>query len=561
MAARAGAQLVIDALLEAGVETVFGYPGGAIMPLYDALLDSPIEHVLTRHEQAAIHAADGYARSSGRLGVCVATSGPGATNLVTGICTAMMDSTPLLCLTGQVATPLIGTDGFQEADTLGIVAVITKHSYLVRSADELPSVIQEAIYLAQTGRPGPVLVDLPKDVLLARTDAVAPPQVHVPGYVAKPAVDHTAVKRAHELLKSSERPVCMVGGGCASADATALLRQWCEAIQIPVITTLMGIGAADPDYAGWLGMPGMHGLRRANRAITACDVIVAMGMRFDDRVTGKIEAFAPHARIVHVDIDVAEIGKIIPVDIAVHGDLATVLETWLDLLVTEDCPSFSAWQREAMDVGDGLTAPADGAPGTVPSTILLDALLKMIGPNCFVTTDVGQHQMWVAQRIRPANPRHFITSGGAGTMGFGLPSAVGAAFANPHERIVAIVGDGGFQMTMAELATIRRCNVPVKIMVMDNKYLGMVRQWQELFFAHRYSGVDMSDNPDFAELARVYGLAAFKLECSKDMESVLKEWWTCDGPALLHAVCRAEENVFPMVPAGAGLAEMVESVQ
>lgn len=560
MKERTGSQVVLEALTAAGVDTVFGYPGGAIMPFYDALLDSPLNHILVRHEQGATHAADGYARATGRLGACVATSGPGATNLVTGLCTASMDSVPLLCITGQVPTSLIGTDAFQEADVPAVVTAVTKHYYQVHDIDELPEIVAEAIYLATTGRPGPVVLDLPKDIQIASTRRTFDGLVSIEGYDAKPACEPAQIRRAHELLKAANKPVCMVGGGCKlSSGATPLFRTWCDRAKVPVITTLNGIGSVDPGYDGWLGMPGMHGHRRSNRAITECDLIVAMGIRFDDRVTGKLATFAPDARIIHVDIDAAEFSKLVQIDVALHGDLADVLSHWIPLFESDPAPDFSTWRQNAMAVGDGLTAGRPSAEGAVSPTDLLDATFEMIGGDAIVTTDVGQHQMWAAQRVRPTDPHKFITSGGAGTMGFGLPSAMGAQMGCPDQKVLAVVGDGGFQMTLAELATVRRCNLPVKILLMDNRYLGMVRQWQELFFAGRYSGVDLSDNPDFAALARVYGIEAFTLSDATQMHDVLTAWWSVDGPALLHACCQLEENVFPMVPAGAGLADMVES--
>ncbi len=556
---RSGCQVVVEALVAAGVEHVFGYPGGAIMPLYDALRDSPITHVLTRHEQAAIHAADAGARASGRLGVCIATSGPGATNLVTGICTAQMDSVPLLCLTGQVATPLVGTDAFQEADTFGIATGITKQAYLVRHVDELPDVLAEAMYLATTGRPGPVLVDIPKDVQLARTSRRSNGPGRLAGYEPTPRLDVGALRRAHARLAAARRPVAIAGGGCKLAGATALLRTWCQRTQMPLVATLNGLGSADPEYPGWLGMMGMHGLRRANRAVAEADLIIGLGNRFDDRATGRLAAFAQHAGVIHIDIDAAEIGKLVPADVAVHADLRQALTAWLELLSSDPVTPCHEWQRQCRAVGDGLQRPATTGDEPISAIELLDALFALIGSDAIVTTDVGQHQMWAAQRVAPADPRRFITSGGAGTMGFGLPAAIGAQMACPDCRVVAIVGDGGFQMSLAELATIRRCGLPVKIVVIDNKYLGMVRQWQELFFDQRYHGVDMSDNPDFAALARVYGLGAWTVRRATELGATLIDWWTSPGPALLHCECRAEENVFPMVPANAALAEMVEA--
>ena len=560
MANRTGAQVVVDALANAGVEVIFGYPGGAIMPVYDALIESPLTHILTRHEQGATHAADGFARATGRMGVCLVTSGPGASNLVTGLCTAQMDSSPILCIAGQVPCQLIGTDGFQEADVPGMMSTITKQVYQVKSVQSLPDVMAEAIYLTTSGRPGPVVIDIPKDVLVARTLRKATGVPPIEGYVPDPPLDEETLRSAHEMLKAARKPVCIVGGGCALSGATEAFRQWCQVTQVPAITTLMGIGSADPNYPGLLGMPGMHGLRCANMAISEADLLIAMGMRFDDRVTGKLQEFAPHARIVHIDIDEAEIGKLVAVDIRIHCDLKKTLRAWNALLEEDPITPFESWRDEAVEIGTGVSATAATGEGAVPPTDLLDAVLATVGSDCIVTTDVGQHQMWTAQRIRPSRPERFITSGGAGTMGFGMPSAIGAQFGCRDKRVLAVVGDGGFQMTMAELATVARCKLPIKILIMDNKYLGMVRQWQELFFDKRYSGVDLSDNPDFAAIARVYGIEAFTLETSARMKETIDAWWHCSGPALLHAVCRLEENVFPMVPAGAGLADMMESV-
>lgn len=561
MTRRSGSKVVVEALTRAGVTTAWGYPGGAIMPLYDELLNSPVTHILTRHEQGAIHAADGYARASGRLGVAIATSGPGATNLTTGICTAMMDSVPLLCLTGQVASPLIGTDGFQEADTFNICTAITKQNYLVRSVDDLPRVLAEAIFIAQTGRPGPVLVDIPKDVLLGHTSEPLPDHVSVPGYEPSPRLNPAQVQKAHALLRASHRPVCIIGGGCRIGNAVDEFREWCRRTQVPVVSTLMALGSADPNYAGRLGMLGMHGLRQANRAVFEADLILGFGNRFDDRVTGATDRFASQAKVVHIDIDAAELGKIIRVDAPVHADLKAALTAWNELLEQDPIQPKSEWQKQASSYGTGLVRRESSEPGKVPPTEVLDELFSLIGPSTIVATDVGQNQMWAAQRCRADHPRKWITSGGAGTMGYGLPSAMGAQVACPEARVVAIVGDGGFQMTMAEMATIRRLSLPLKVLVMDNKYLGMVRQWQEMFFDRRYSAVDLSDNPDFAALARVYGFEAFTLTERVEIRGSLDRWLSCKGPALLHAICQAEENVYPMVPAGASLAEMVEAPQ
>jgi acetolactate synthase-1/2/3 large subunit len=551
--------MVIDALLEAGVDTIFGYPGGAIMPFFDVLMDAPIRHILTRHEQMAVHAADAYARSSGRLGVAVCTSGPGATNLATGICTAYMDSSPVLCVSGQVAEPFLGTDAFQEADVYAMVAGMTKQAFLVRTLEELPEIIAEAIFVTTTGRPGPVLVDLCKDVQVQKADLPSVKVTSLPGYDPQPPLDMEKLHVTHDMLKAAKRPVCIIGGGCRYADAADVFRRWCDITQVPVANTLQGTGAPHPDYAGRLGMVGVHGLRRANEAICECDLLIALGMRMDDRVTGKVESFAPKAKIVHVDIDAAELGKIVQPSVAIHADLKDALAAWLDLLDSEPVEPAAEWRDECMAVRSGLHIPDSQDTATVQPTRVLDELFTMIGTAHYVTTDVGQNQMWTCQRVLVDSPRKFMSSGGAGTMGYGFPAAIGTALARPGEKVVAVVGDGGFQMALAELATLARLKVPVKIIILDNKYLGMVRQWQELFFDRRYSGTSMADNPDFAALARVFGIDAFTLSKPDAMQSTLKAWFDSEGPALLHCICHSAENVFPMVSPGVGIDEMMEA--
>ena len=559
MSHRSGSQVVIDALLAAGVDTVFGYPGGAIMPFFDVLMDAPLRHILTRHEQMAVHAADAYARSSGRLGVCITTSGPGATNMATGICTAYMDSVPLLCISGQVAAPFVGSDAFQEADIYAMVAAMTKQAFLVRDPDELPDVMAEAIFVATTGRPGPVLVDLCKDVQIYKTDKPTPTVTALPGYLDNPPLNRDALRRAHEMLKTAKRPVCIIGGGCRYAEATDVFRRWCELTQVPVANTLQGTGAPAPDYAGRLGMLGVHGLRRANEAVCDCDLLIALGMRMDDRVTGKVASFAPNAKVIHIDIDAAELGKIVQPAVPVHADLNVALQAWCELLQAEPVEPFVQWRDTCLAVRTGLDMPPCDGDDVVQPTRVLDEVFRLIGTSHHVTTDVGQNQMWTVQRVVVDSPRKFMSSGGAGTMGYGFPAAIGTALAHPGERVLAVVGDGGFQMSLMELATVSRLKAPVKLLILDNKYLGMVRQWQELFFERRYSGTSLADNPDFAALARVFGIEAFTLSRPDETQRTLQAWWNCDGPALLHCICHSGENVFPMVSPGVGIDEMMEA--
>ncbi len=546
-----GGTALWQTLVAHGITTVFGYPGGAIMPVYDALTFFPeVRHVLTRHEQGAAHAAEGWAKATGQLGVCMATSGPGATNLVTGLADAMMDSVPLLAITGNVARPLIGTDAFQEADITGITLPITKHNYIVRSADELPGIIAEAIRIATSGRPGPVLVDIPKDVQLeAFTGEVAAPQARTEHPAAKPE----ALQAALEVLRSARRPVLMVGGGAqgASAAVTAFARAW----QLPTITTLMGLGAFPASDPLWLGMPGMHGSVAANRAISNADVLVGVGLRFDDRVTGRVKDFASQARIVHIDLDAAEIGKIVRTHVPVRADAAQAVTE----LTRHAQPIGSAeWTAQLAEwrARDHASTPDHYGAGWG-----VKAIVDQLRPDDILTTDVGQHQMLAAQLARFEKPRRWLTSGGLGTMGFGFPAGLGAAMAEPEVRSIVIAGDGGFQMTAQELATITKYRVKnVKIAIINNSFLGMVRQWQELFHGRRYSEVFLGDsNPDFLKLADAYGMKGWRASSAEELPAAIEAWLAHPESSLLEVVVPNEHAVFPMVPAGAALHEMYET--
>jgi acetolactate synthase-1/2/3 large subunit len=555
-AAATGAQLVLDVLADEGVEVVFGYPGGAIMPLYDAMYNHPIEHILTRHEAAAAFAAGGYARSSGRVGVCMATSGPGATNLVTGILDAQMDSIPLVAITGQVRTALMGTDGFQEADVTSIMGPVTKRSVCVRDVRDLERTLRAAFRVARGPRPGPVLVDIPTDILKAHCPKMdyfaARP---IAGNAERP--DDAALDEAIELLRSAKKPVAIVGGGARSANAVHLFRELVAMLDIPHTATINGLGCAAPGDPKFLGMLGMHGWKAANLAVHNADVILALGMRFDDRVTGKPDKFARNAQIVHADVDASEFGKIVPVRVALRGDLRQTLSHLVRRLADAALPTFGGWVGEAKSLGGAL--PADRAPhGELSATDVLDAFFAVAPDDAIVATDVGQHQMWAAQRQRATHPRNFITSAGLGSMGFGLPAAMGAAMAHRDRTVVAICGDGGFQMSLAELATLRRYELPVKILLIDNHRLGMVRQWQELFYDKRYSHTDLSDNPDFVAIAGGYGIRAERVEDTGELRDALERFLRAKGPALLHCACFPAENVWPLIPPGATVDDAME---
>lgn len=547
-----GAAALLHALQLQGVEVAFGHPGGAIMPIYDALYDSSIRHILVRHEQAGAHAADAYYRASGKVGVCMATSGPGATNLITGLATAQMDSSAVVAITGNVARGLIGTDAFQEADVYGITAPITKHNYLIQDVKDIPRVVAEAFHIASTGRPGPVLIDIPKDVQLAEFDGDFEVEIDLPGY--RPTVQGHAgqIRKAAEAIRAAKKPVMMVGGGSQVASSEAIA--FAEATGIPVITTLMGIGAYPPAGNLALGMPGMHGTVTANRAIMHCDLILGAGLRFDDRVTGKLSRFAPNATVVHIDIDPAEISKLVKAHVPVVGDLRDVL------------PRLQA-ELGPLEIADWWTTLREWRSSyperfkkdkPLVSQEVIQMLEEATAGDCIVTTEVGQHQMFAARLFPTTRPRSFITSGGLGTMGFGLPAAIGAAIARPGEQVICVAGDGSIQMNIQELATIFKHQLPIIIAITNNGVLGMVRQWQEMFHSQRYSEIYLADsNPDFAKLAEAYGIEGYNVFNRDEARELIPQLLERGKPALVNFVVYESEKVFPMIPAGAGLDEMI----
>ena len=561
-----GAEMLIQALIYEGVDTIFGYPGGAVLHIYDELWRARdrITHYLVRHEQGAVHMAEGYARATGRVGVVLVTSGPGATNAVTGIANAYMDSTPIVVITGQVPKHLIGTDAFQEVDTVGITRPCVKHNYLVREAKDLPAIVREAFHLARSGRPGPVVIDIPKDIGAARSDYSRLDHVGFPFSAKPPRINSNSAHEALEQILNAKRPVLYTGGGVVNSGAVDSLLSFSNSLRLPVTPTLMGLGGFPSSHALCLGMLGMHGTYAANMAVAESDLLVALGVRFDDRVTGKLATFAPHARVIHVDIDPANIGKIVAPTLAVTGDVKLVLDQFLSMLqeLSEERLNDSIQEREPwwdQIRGWQLSQPLrfSGSQNHIKPQTVIRELHRLTKGEALIATDVGQHQMWVAQFYPFTRPRQLITSGGLGTMGFGLPAAMGAQLALPNQLVVAVVGDGGFQMTNQELATAVQYDLPVKILVMNNGYLGMVRQWQEMFYDRTYSEVDISVAPDFVKLAEAYGAAGFRVEKPAELREVLEAALRHKGVAVIDVVVAKEENVFPMVPAGASAREMI----
>ncbi|MDS0788143.1 acetolactate synthase 2 catalytic subunit [Proteus vulgaris] len=544
-----GAQWLVQALRKQQVETVFGYPGGAIMPVYDALYDGGVEHILCRHEQGAAIAAIGFARSTGKTGVCIATSGPGATNVITGLADALLDSVPVVAITGQVASDLIGTDAFQEIDVLGLSLACTKHSFLVSSVDELPRVLSEAFSIASQGRPGPVLIDIPKDVQLA--DASHLSNYELPEEQEFPYPTQELVQ-AKQMLAQAQKPILYVGGGVAMSNAVEALREFVKQTEMPVVSTLKGLGCADALDANYLGMLGMHGTKAANYAVQRSDLLIAVGARFDDRVTGKLNTFAPNAKVIHIDIDHAELNKLKQAHVALLGDAKALLPVLSQPL------SIASWQQEVQELKTEHAWRYDHPGSAIYAPLLLKQLSDAKPKNTVVTTDVGQHQMWSAQHMTFDAPENFITSSGLGTMGFGIPAAVGAQIARPDACVICVSGDGSFMMNVQELGTIKRKQLPIKLVLLDNQRLGMVRQWQELFFEQRYSETILTDNPDFVALAKAFDIPGQRITEKAQVVDAITCLLESDGPYLLQVSIDDAENVWPLVPPGASNDEMME---
>ena len=554
---KTGADLLVEALAEHEVDTIFGYPGGAVLPIYDALYrhESSFKHILCRHEQGLIHAAEGYARVSGKPGVVIATSGPGATNLITGLTDAMMDSLPIVAFTGQVSSKVIGTDAFQEADIIGLTTPITKHNYQVTDVKDLKRIVKEAFHIASTGRPGPVVVDIPKNISEAAAEETADESIRLPGYQPTTKPNPLQISRLLEALQKAERPVVLTGAGIQFAKASKELREFVKQYDLPVVSTLLGLGTFNADDKNFLGMAGMHGTYAANMAIHDADLLINIGARFDDRLTGKIADFAPHARVAHIDIDPAEIGKNVDTQIPVVADAKEALE----LLNRGQCDMkpIDSWRHKTRTDKEQNPLWYERSKELISPQWLIEQIYEATGGEAIVTTDVGQHQMWSAQFYNFNQPNHFVTSGGLGTMGFGLPAAIGAQLAFPEKTVVAVVGDGGFQMTMQELATLKQYNLPVKVVIVNNEALGMVRQWQEKFYEERYSESLMQTNPDFVKLGESFGVKSFRYTEEDEVSDELKAALSSDEPVLIDARVVKLDLVYPMVPAGKGNHEMI----
>jgi acetolactate synthase I/II/III large subunit len=549
-----GAEFLIEALKKENVDVIFGYPGGAALPIYDKLYNSGLFHVLTRHEQGAIHAAEGYARITGKPGVVIVTSGPGATNIVTGLADAMIDSLPIVAFTGQVATGLIGSDAFQEADILGITTPITKHNFQVRDAKDLPRIIKEAFYIASTGRPGPVLIDIPKDVAIQEGISHLDPEMELSGYQPTTKPNYVQIRKLVEAVSRAKKPVILAGAGVLHANASDLLREYAEQQGLPVVHTLLGLGGFPATHPQFVGLAGMHGCYAANMALSQCDLLVNIGARFDDRLTGKLADFAPNAVVAHIDIDPAEIGKNIPTKIPVVGDAQAALKE----LVAQNGkkPEISEWTEQLAKWNKEFPFRYTKAEGQLMPQRVVELLYEKTNGDAIVTTDVGQHQMWAAQYYRFNKPNTWVTSGGLGTMGFGLPSAVGAQLANPEATVLSISGDGGFQMCVQELGVIAERKLPIKIIILNNGALGMVRQWQDLFHGQRLSESVFQSQPDFVKLAEAYGIPGFIASTEEEANAKLDEALAIDGPVLIDFRVKPDENVYPMIAAGKGIHEM-----
>lgn len=559
-----GAKMLLECLVREGVEVMFGYPGGVTLPFYDAMYDHPLRHVLVRHEENACFAAEGYARATGKVGVCCATSGPGATNLVTGLVDAMMDSIPIVALTGQVTSKLIGSDAFQEADTFGITRSCTKHNFMVKKLEELPQLIHEAFYIAASGRPGPVLVDIPKDIFQGNGHYTPVNAIHLPGYKVFTEGHTGQIRRAAQMMWEAERPLVYAGGGIVLGNASPELQELVEILGAPTVCTLMGLGGLGSNHPLFISMPGMHGSYAANMAMTKTDLLIALGVRFDDRVTGRLAAFAPHAKVIHVDIDPAEVGKNRNPDLPIVGDvkrvlpkLSKVLRELEPTMAEKNATARRAWWGQINAWREQHPLVPSFSDTEIKPQHLMAEIDRISGGEAIVCSDVGQHQMWAAQLIRFNHPRLWVNSGGLGAMGFGVPSAIGAQFACPDKLVFAIVGDGGFQMSVPELATIVNHGLPVKIIVMNNGYLGMVRQWQELFYNNRLSSVTLDCFPDAEKLAAAYGFKGRTIEKPTELAAALQEAVNEPGPYLLNVKVTPFENVYPMVPAGGAINEMV----